>query len=477
MTSDAILLSVLIVTSIAAVAFMYLYLRSIKHLQGLALDKQNIENNFQAQLQSIEHEAELSRQSSLLQISQLQTELKKLATYEEENQELAMRYQQLMTDFKVQQASAQEERKSQQEKLQLLEQSKHSLKVEFENLANQLLEKKSESLKERQEDFFAQSLTPLREQLKEFRQRVDKVYESESRDRLNLLNELQQLKSLNQKISDDAINLTNALKGSQKFQGNWGELVLERVLETSGLRNGYEYELQASRKSTDGKTYLPDVIVNLPDDKQLIIDSKVSLLDYQRYIEEEDKALKAEYLTSHINSVKAHIKGLSDKKYDDLVGVNSLDFVFLFVPIEAAFLLALEKQPELFQQAYDKHVILVSPTTLLATLRTVENMWRYERQNQNAEKIASQAGALYDQCVLVAESIEDVGKAINKSFEAYELTKKRLMDGRGNVLRRIENIKKLGAKTKKQLPVSFSAEIEMNDDHDREHLGAAALDD
>ncbi len=391
---------------------------------------------------------------------ELQEKKQALDVLTADHEQLAVNFQKVMTDYKVLQASVDEERKSQQEKVKMLEDSKQTLKLEFENLANQLLEKKSESLKGKQEEFFEQTLSPLRAQLKEFRERVDKVYDEENRQRQSLKTELQQLKDLNQKISDDAVNLTNALKGSQKTQGNWGELILERVLESSGLRKGHEYLVQTSFKSEEGKTYLPDVIVNLPDDKQLIIDSKVSLLDYQRYCEEDDLALKNQYLTNHINSIKTHVKSLSEKRYEDLVGVNSLDFVFMFLPIEAAFLLALEKQPELFQAAYDKQVILVSPTTLLATLRTVENMWRFQHQNQNAEKIAQQAGALYDQCVLVAESLDDVGKAINKTQQAFDTTKKRLTDGRGNVVRRIEQIKKLGAKTKKQIPESMKSQVD-----------------
>jgi len=453
-----VLLAILFLV-IAFLLFILFRGQKQSHIAQVAFDQEKAKLVSDMQHAQLKHESELVEKK--LSKEQLQQQLQQYQGIEQDHHELAQRYQSLMTEHKVLEASFEEERKAQQEKLQLLEQSKKTLKTEFENLANQLLEKKSESLKARQEDFFAQTLTPLREQLKEFRLRVDKVYESDSKDREVLRAELQQLKSLNQKISDDAINLTNALKGSQKFQGNWGELVLERVLETSGLRAGYEYELQAARKNEEGKTQLPDVIVQLPDDKQLIIDAKVSLLDYQRYCEEEEPALKAQYLTSHINSIKAHIKGLSEKKYDNLQGVNSLDFVFLFIPIESAFLLALEKQPDLFQQAYDKHIIVVSPTTLLATLRTVENLWRYERQNQNAEEIARQAGALYDQCVLVAESMEDIGKAINKTQEAYDLSRKRLVDGRGNVIRRIENIKKLGAKTKKQLPTTIKSEADI----------------
>ena len=463
MTSDLSLIIAFTLVGLLLAILVWLFVAR-RHLQRAYSQLQQ-----QFQQQGFNHQASLDQQKFETQLSQqqqqqLNSQLTELAQAHQSLQskfsELQTNYQQILTENQVLQASQLEERKAQQEKLQLLSESKQSLKLEFENLANQLLDKKSASLKAKQEEFFAQSLLPLREQLQEFRTRIDKVYESESRDRLNLVNELHQLKALNQKMSDDAINLTNALKGSQKFQGNWGELILERVLESSGLRNGYEYELQASRKGVDGKTYLPDVIVQLPDDKQLIIDAKVSLLDYQRYIEADDSAEKKLALNQHIVSLKTHIKGLSNKRYEDLAGVNTLDFVFLFVPIEAAFLLALESQPEIFQQAYDKQVIVVSPTTLLATLRTVENMWRFQRQNQNAETIAKQAGALYDQCILVAESMEDVGKAIDKSAEAYQMARKRLVDGRGNVLKRIDSIKKLGAKTKKQLPENLRQELE-----------------
>ncbi|NRA43260.1 MAG: DNA recombination protein RmuC, partial [Pseudomonadales bacterium] len=295
MTSDlSLIIAFTLVGLLLAILVWLLVAR--RHLQRAYSQLQQ-----QFQQQGFNHQASLDQQKFETQLSQqqqqqLNSQLTELAQAHQSLQskfsELQTNYQQILTENQVLQASQLEERKAQQEKLQLLSESKQSLKLEFENLANQLLDKKSASLKAKQEEFFAQSLLPLREQLQEFRTRIDKVYESESRDRLNLVNELHQLKALNQKMSDDAINLTNALKGSQKFQGNWGELILERVLESSGLRNGYEYELQASRKGVDGKTYLPDVIVQLPDDKQLIIDAKVSLLDYQRYIEADDSAEK-----------------------------------------------------------------------------------------------------------------------------------------------------------------------------------------
>lgn len=393
------------------------------------------------------------------QLTSLQTEL---AEKEELISQLMAKENQHLTELTRLKTSQEHEAKTHEEKLALLKESKQQMALEFEQLANKLLETKASKLKEQQESFFDQTMRPLKDQLAEFRQRIDKVYESETKDRIELRSEIAQLKTLNQQMSEETINLTNALKGNQKFQGNWGEFVLERVLEDSGLRKGYEYELQAKRYDETGKTRLPDVIVHLPDNKDLIIDAKVSLLDYQRYCESKDAEQKEQFLKSHLRSLEQHIKGLSIKDYEELEGVNTLDFVLLFVPVEAAFLLALESNPQLFQLAYDKHIILVSPTTLLATLRTVENLWRYERQNKNAEEIARQAGGLYDQCMLFIESLEEVGRYLNKTNEAYDRSMGRLTSSRGNVLNRINNLKKLGAKTKKQLPDHLA--IELDDD-------------
>lgn len=438
-----ILLAVLLLCSVAAVAVVFrLWRGEAKKLD----DKQDELALVKADNAALEQQAQYIKD---LQVELEETRIKLSSS--ETSDQLAK------TELAAYQAKSQEQLKSQQDKLEFLESARRQLSLEFEKLASQLLDKKSEKFKESQESFFQNTMQPFKEQLSEFRQRVDKVYESESRDRVSLLHEIKQLKSLNQQMSDDAVNLTNALKGNQKFQGNWGEFVLEKVLESSGLRSGYEYELQAKRYDEEGQRRLPDVIVHLPDNKDIIIDSKVSLTDYQRYCEADGESEKAVALKGHLQSLSNHIKDLSGKNYESLEGVNTLDFVMMFIPLEAAFLLAMEKQPELFQAAYDKHIILVSPTTLLATLRTVENLWRYERQNKNAEEIARQAGALYDQCVLVTESISDVGKHLDRGREAYDQTLKRLQGGRGNVISRIEKLKKLGAKTKKVLATEFSA--------------------
>lgn len=456
---DTIVLSELVGAVIVGMLLLLVFiLTSALRKQGLSL-----------KLSEKEYEKILSEKSYLDgQVGELF--LLKNNLFEKEKQITALyaKENELITEVTRLKTQQQHESKTHLEKIELLKDSKQQLAIEFEQLANKLLDAKSAKFKEQQEGFFDQTLRPLKEQLTEFRQRIDKVHESDSKDRVQLHSEILHLKSLNQQMSEDTINLTNALKGNQKFQGNWGEFILERVLEDSGLRKGYEYELQAKRYDETGKLRLPDVIIHLPDNKDLIIDAKVSLIDYQRYCESNDAAAKEQFLKTHLRSLEQHIKGLSIKDYELLEGINTLDFVLLFVPIEAAFLLALESSPSLFQLAYDRHIILVSPTTLLATLRTVENLWRYERQNKNAEEIARQAGGLYDQCVLFVESLDEVGRCLNKSTEAFDKSMQRLSGGRGNMLGRIDRLKQLGAKTKKQLPDHFAVELssDMPDEND-----------
>lgn len=346
----------------------------------------------------------------------------------------------------------QEERRQGAEKLKLLEEAKQQLNTEFQNLANKILEEKSQKFTQQNKDNISQILTPLREQLGDFRKKVEDTYDKESKDRVSLMHEIKNLKQLNQQISDDAINLTNALKGQSQTQGAWGEVVLERVLEESGLHKGREYETQESFTTDEGKRYRPDVIVHLPEGKDIIVDSKVTLTAYERYCAADNDIDRAKALKEHVTSLKTHIKELSVKNYEDLLGVKSLDFVLLFVPIEAAFITAVEAEPTIFRDAFDKNIIVVSPTTLLATLKTVHNIWRYEHQNQNAQEIAVKAGGLYDQFVLFVEALDDVGDKLDKAQQAFEKSKARLVTGRGNLVRRTEQLQKLGAKNKKQLP-------------------------
>jgi DNA recombination protein RmuC len=349
-------------------------------------------------------------------------------------------------------ATREQEQKSSAEKLKLLEQAKNDLSKEFENLANRIFDEKSEKFTKLNKSTVDLTVNPLREQIKEFKERVEFVYDKESKDRQSLLSEIGHLKNLNNQISQDAVNLTKALKGESKTQGNWGEVILEKVLEESGLRKGHEYQAQSSFTDDDGRRKSPDVIVHLPDEKDIIIDSKVSLTDYERYCSEDDESLRKAHLKAHVASIKTHVKQLSVKGYEQLEGVKTLDFVLLFIPIEAAFLSAFEQDPELFRNAYESNIIVVSPTTLLATLRTIQSIWRYERQSKNAEEIASQAGKLYDQIALLSSSMLDVGKHLDNAHKAHDKAINQLSSGRGNLLGRAEKLEKLGAKTKKSLP-------------------------
>ena len=348
-----------------------------------------------------------------------------------------------------------QEGRSAEEKLELLKGARKELGEEFNNLANRIFDEKSRRLLETNRDALKTTLDPLKTQLKDFRKKVEDVYDKESRDRVSLLHELGNLKELNQRMSEDAVNLTRALKGDKKTQGNWGEVVLERVLEDSGLRKGHEYETQFSAVSEDGQRRQPDVVVRLPEGKDIVIDSKVSLVDYERYVSTEDEVERQQALASHVAAVKQHIAGLSFKEYEKLEGLRSLDFVLLFIPIESAFMAAFDSDPSMFKTAYDKQIIVVSPTTLLATLRTVQTIWRYEHQNRNAEKIASQAGKIHDQFALVLESLEEIGKHLDKAQGAWDKTRDRISSGRGNLVKRVQDLETMGARTKKKLPAGM----------------------
>jgi DNA recombination protein RmuC len=343
----------------------------------------------------------------------------------------------------------------------MLEQTKSTLFKEFEISANKLMESKQALFSQSSRNNIEEVLKPFREQLSTFNQRVEDVYHKENSQRNQLVGQIALLQKQTQKMSDDANNLANALKGDTKIQGNWGEVVLERLLEQSGLEKGREYETQLHLKNHDGKSFRPDVVVRLPEGKDIVIDSKVSLVDYERYMSEPyDETFRVQALKSHVESIKSHVKGLSFKKYEQLEGIRTLDFVFIFIPIEAAYLSAVQSYPGLVKEAYDKNVMLVSPSSLMVALRTVETMWRYEKQNTNAEKIAESAGRLYDQFVLVMGALEEVGAYIGKAADSFDSLRGRLVSGRGNVLNRIEGLKKLGAKTSKSFSKTTTAELE-----------------
>lgn len=358
-----------------------------------------------------------------------------LITLTAENTELRTRLEQERIQF--------------EEQLSLLKNAKADLSKEFENVANRIFESKQQLFTQSSKSLLDTTLDPLKSQLTDFKKKVEDVYEKENAERARLAGQVLELQKQAQKIGEDAVNLAQALKGNSKTQGNWGEVVLERLLEESGLQKGREYETQLSFTDADGARRMPDVVIRLPEQKDIIIDSKVSLLAYEKFCSSEDEAEKLTQLNAHVASIRAHIKGLSLKDYEKLEGIRALDFVFIFIPIEAAFMLALQHDPSLYREAYDRHIVLVSPTTLLATLRTVENIWRYEKQNKNAERIAKEAGALHDQFVLLLESLDSVGGYLGKTQEAYNKARERLQTGRGNLVKRVDDLRKLGAKTKK----------------------------
>lgn len=321
---------------------------------------------------------------------------------------------------------------------------------EFENLANKILDEKSTKFTKQNKENLDLILNPLQEKIKSFEKKVEDSHK-ESIDRHAMLRQqIIGLKELNEKISSEAVNLTKALKGDSKTQGNWGELVLERVLEKSGLEKDREYYIQSSFTSDEGKRVLPDVIINLPDHKKMVIDSKVSLVAYERYVNEEDKSLQEQYLKEHINSLKKHIDQLSEKNYQNIYEIESPDFVLLFVPIEPAFAVALNSDSTMYNKAFEKNIVIVTPTTLLATLRTIDSMWTNEKQQQNAVEIAKQAGALYDSFTNLTDELVKVGKQIGTVQGTYENAMKKLI-GRGNLIIRVENLKKLGAKASKHI--------------------------
>ncbi|MBF7069758.1 DNA recombination protein RmuC [Aliarcobacter butzleri] len=365
---------------------------------------------------------------------------------------LKQKYQNIINSYLLKISTLEElskvEKENLKEKINFLENNKQQMKLEFENLANKLFDEKEK----KSTTNLTFVLSSFKEQLDSFSKRVNDIYNDETKQRSSLLTEIKNLKELNNQISNDAINLTKALKGQNKTQGDWGEMILSSILDQTGLREGKEYTIQGSFTSAEGKRLRPDVIVHLPSNKDIVIDSKVSLNAYINYSKAENEDEKQQSSKELVKSITSHIKDLSSKSYENIDGVRTLDFVLMFIPIEGAFLLATSSDDNLFKLAFDNNIMLVSPSTLYVTLRTIENIWRNEHQNENAQLISKKAADLYDKFVAFVGDIEDIGTNITRTQKAYDGAMNKLSSGNGNLIRRTEEFLELGVKPKKQLP-------------------------
>ncbi|MCF7521918.1 DNA recombination protein RmuC [Neisseria sp. ZJ106] len=414
---------------------------SRRHAADLQADLQDIHSRFAAACQQIEY---LQEQHAAT--GRLKTEYDAL---QQHAHELSLHNEHLQTLIT-------QERRAADEKLALLTEARQSFGQEFHYLAQTVLEEKSRRFNEQSHEQLGRLLTPLNERLHGFGELVQQTYEKETKERLTLENELKRLQTLNNRLHNDAQALTAALTGTQnKTQGTWGEMILETVLQQSGLRRGLEYQVQtsATRIEEDGsrRRLQPDVVINLPDNKKIIIDAKVSLTAYVRYTQAADSDTARQALNAHTASIRNHIKTLSEKDYTDLGGIDTLDFVFMFVPVEPAYLAALQHDDKLLQEGFDKRIMLVGPGTLLAALRTVAHLWRSEQQNQNAAAIAEEGGRLYDKFVGFVHTLETVGKSLQQAEHQFQTAYRQLTEGRGNLIARTDKLRQLGAKTTKQL--------------------------
>jgi DNA recombination protein RmuC len=348
-------------------------------------------------------------------------------------------------------AALDSERKQGVGRIESLNEAKEALTSQFKNLANEILEDKSKRFTEQNLASLDTLLKPLQTKLSEFKEQVNTSYGNEARERFALKSEIERLANLNLRMTDETRSLTQALKGDSKVQGNWGELVLESILESSGLRKGEEYLVQDSHTQTDGSRLQPDVVVKLPEGRSLVVDSKVSITAYSRHAQATDPTISEQELAAHIQSLRQHIQGLSSKNYSSLYGIGSVDFVLMFVPIEPAFLLALKTAPNLYQEALAKNIVLVCPSTLMATLRTVAHLWRQDHQNRNALEIAKQCGTLYDKFVGFVDDLEKLGQRLDQAQTSYHDAFNKLKSGKGNLIRSAEKVRELGVKPSKNL--------------------------
>lgn len=422
----------------------------------------------EAALQLVEQELGDLRQKLGAAESTVINQVEQLARLQREKDSLALLRDQLTAERQglsgrvAELATLLEAERSQSvEKLQLLQNAEAQLTDRFKTLASEILEDKTKRFTEQNQTNITQLLEPLKVKITEFQGKVEEVYVQEGKDRSALAEQVKQLMALNNQLSADAHNLTRALKGQAKTQGNWGELILERVLEASGLRKGHEYDVQESHTRVDGSRAQPDVVVHLPEDRHLIIDAKVSLTAYEEHTNAETEVQRDAALKRHLDSVRAHTKELSEKNYQQLYGLKSLDFVLMFIPVEPAFMLAISHDGVLWQDAWKKNVLLVSPSTLLFVVRTVAHLWRQEQQNRNAQDIASRGAELYDKLAGFVEDLESLGSKLQQAQKAYDGAYGKFTGGRGNVIRQAEMLKELGVKPTRQLPAKL---VDMSQD-------------
>ena len=398
-------------------------------------------------------------------------------TLSEENNLLKADIQSYREELAILKTKLELKEKQFEEKMELISNSRDQLSVAFKNVANEIFEDKAKNFAVNNKESLTAVLSPLQEKINKFEKRVEETYINESKERHSLTNQIENLQKLNTRISEDAVNLTNALTADNKAQGTWGEMALEKILDISGLVKGREYDLQVSLKDEEGGRAQPDVIIHLPESRDIIIDSKVSLKAWIAYCGAHTEEIKSKALKQLVESIRNHVKLLSNKDYQNLEGINSLDYVFLFMPVEAAYARAIEEDPDLFQFAFDRNIIFVVPTTLLTTLKTVQNLWRLAQQNQNANEIAKKAGALYDKFVGFVNDLDDVGQRIDASKLSFEKAHNKLISGKGNLIRRAETLRQLGAKTSKKQKSELiaSAAPEKSDDAGLS-VGQASLD-
>jgi DNA recombination protein RmuC len=380
--------------------------------------------------------------------------------FEIKSSELQVEVQSLSNQLTKVSSELDSEKRISQEKLEQFNESKKQLTDHFRNLAQDILEEKSQRFATQNQQNLDLILKPLQEKISDFRKRVDDVYSEEVKERASLQAEIHNLTALNLQMSQDANALTKALRGDSKAQGNWGELVLETILENCGLRKGHEFDVQDTQRTEEGNVVYPDVVIHLPESKHVVIDSKVSIAAYTRFVQTDDPDVQKLELTAHVSSIRAHMNSLSTKNYQSLYGLGSIDFVLMFIPIEPAFLAAIGHQSNLFQDALAKNIVLVCPSTLHATVRTIAHVWRQEHQNRNALEIARLCGAMYDKFVGFVDDLDGVGKSISQTQKNYDEAYKKLTTGNGNLVRSAQRVKELGVKPNKSLPNTLIEKLE-----------------